>query len=220
MTNTAQSAASPETDWQAALRGDRAAFEAMVEPCLEELLQAARRERRRRIALGDFGVDDLTAEELVGETLLRAWHDRQRRPLGLGPKAWLLTLLFRVTRNLSRREARLRRMVAASLEAPVPPEPIYDDDEEFWEWYQPDELTRWEDVVEAPVISPEGQAAADEELTRTLDPRTREVFLLCELHRVPLPETALALGLSVTQTARLLEEARQRLGLEAAGNPP
>lgn len=220
MTNTAQSAASPETDWQAALRGDRAAFEAMVEPCLEELLQAARRERRRRIALGDFGVDDLTAEELVGETLLRAWHDRQRRPLGLGPKAWLLALLFRVTRNLSRREARLRRMVAASLEAPVPPEPIYDDDEEFWEWYQPDESTRWEDVVEAPVISPEGQAAADEELTRTLDPRTREVFLLCELHRVPLPETALALGLSVTQTARLLEEARQRLGLEAAGNPP
>ena len=220
MTNTAQSAASPETDWQAALGGDRAAFEAMVEPCLEELLQAARRERRRRIALGDFGVDDLTAEELVGETLLRAWHDRQRRPLGLGPKAWLLALLFRVTRNLSRREARLRRMVAASLEAPVPPEPIYDDDEEFWEWYQPDESTRWEDVVEAPVISPEGQAAADEELTRTLDPRTREVFLLCELHRFPLPETALALGLSVTQTARLLEEARQRLGLEAAGNPP
>jgi RNA polymerase sigma factor (sigma-70 family) len=211
---------SPERDWQAALRGDRAAFEAMVEPCLEELLQAARRELRRRIALGDLGADDLTAEELVGEVLLRAWHDRQRRPSGLRLRAWLLALLFRVTRNLSRREARLRRMVGASLETPVPPEPIYDDDEEFWEWYQPDESTRWEDVVAAPVISPEGQAAADEELTRTLDPRTCEVFLLCELHRVPLPETALALGLPVTQTARLLEEARHRLGLEAAGDRP
>jgi RNA polymerase sigma factor (sigma-70 family) len=192
----------------------------MVEPCLEELLQAARRELRRRIALGDLGADDLTAEELVGEVLLRAWHDRQRRPSGLRLRAWLLALVFRVTRNLSRREARLRRMVGASLETPVPPEPIYDDDEEFWEWYQPDESTRWEDVVAAPVISPEGQAAADEELTRTLDPRTREVFLLCELHRVPLPETALALGLPVTQTARLLEEARHRLGLEAAGDRP
>jgi RNA polymerase sigma-70 factor (ECF subfamily) len=102
----------------------------------------------------------------------------------------------------------------------VPPDPIYDDDEDFWEWYQPDELTRWEDVVEAPAMSPEGQAAAAEELARTLDPRSREVFLLYELHRVPLSETALALGLSVTRTARLFEEARRRLGVEAAGKLP
>jgi RNA polymerase sigma-70 factor (ECF subfamily) len=138
----------------------------------------------------------------------------------LGVKAWLLALLFRVARDLARREARLRRISTDSLEALVPPEPIYDDDEEFWEWYQPDELTRWEDVVEAPAMTPEEMAAADEQLTHTADPRAREAFLLYELHRVPLCETALALGLYVTETARLLEEARPDLGVGADGKLP
>ena len=187
-------------------------------PHLEELLGAARRELSYRVALGNFGADDLTPEELVGEALLRAWQDRYRRPSSLGVKVWLLALLFRVARDLARREAGLRRIPTESLEALVPPEPIYDDDEEFWEWYQPDELTRWEDVVEAPAMTPEEMAAADERLTRTPDPRAREVFLLYELHRVPLSETALALGLSVTETARLLEEARRDLGVAADRN--
>ena len=204
-----------EAGWKAALRGDRAAFQATVAPHLEELLGAARRELSYRVALGNFGADDLTPEELVGEALLRAWQDRYRRPSSLGVKVWLLALLFRVARDLARREARLRRIPTDSLEALVPPEPIYDDDEEFWEWYQPDELTRWEDVVEAPAMTPEEMAAADERLTRTPDPRAREVFLLYELHRVPLSETAFAVGLSVTETARLLEEARRDLGVAA-----
>jgi RNA polymerase sigma-70 factor (ECF subfamily) len=207
-----------EAGWKAALRGDRAAFQATVAPHLEELLGAARRELSYRVALGNFGADDLTPEELVGEALLRAWQDRYRRPSSLEVKVWLLALLFRVARDLARREAGLRRIPTESLEALVPPEPIYDDDEEFWEWYQPDELTRWEDVVEAPAMTPEEMAAADERLTRTPDPRAREVFLLYELHRVPLSETALALGLSVTETARLLEEARRDLGVVADRN--
>ena len=95
----------------------------------------------------------------------------------------------------------------------MPPGPIYDDDEEFWEWYQPDEMTRWEDVVEAPTMTPEEEAGTDEELTHTLDPRAREVFLLCELHRVPLTEAATALGMPLEEAARLLEKARRDLGL-------
>jgi RNA polymerase sigma-70 factor (ECF subfamily) len=132
-------------------------------------------------------------------------------------KAWLLALLFRVVRHLAKREARLRRMATVSLEAPVPPEPVYDDDEGFWEWYQPDELTRWEDVVATPSMTPEEVAAMDEELFRELDPRMREAFLMFELHRVPLREVALALGLPVSEAARPLEDARRRLGIGMEG---
>ena len=74
-------------------------------------------------------------------------------------------------------------------------------------------MTRWEDVVEAPTMTPEEEAGIDEALTRGLDPRAREIFLLSELHRVPLTEAALALGMSVEEAARLLEEARRDLGL-------
>jgi RNA polymerase sigma factor (sigma-70 family) len=218
---TAKHSADPDAaSWQAVLRGDRTAFEAVVSTHIEELLTAARRELRYHIALGDFGPDDRTAEELVGEVLVRAWQDRARRPRSLAIRTWLFALLFRVAKNLARRERRFRKMEAVSLEAPVPPAPIYDDDEEFWEWYQPDELTRWEDTVDAPVMTPEQVALADEELVRGLDPRAREAFLLFELHRVPLPEVAIALGLSIEDAARLIEEARQRLGLTSEKQMP
>jgi RNA polymerase sigma factor (sigma-70 family) len=210
-----------EAGWKAALRGDRAAFQATVAPYLEELVEAARHELRYRVALGNFGADDLTAEELTGEVLLRTWQDRYRRPASLGVKAWLLVLSFRVAGDLARREARTEaRIPTESLEALVPPEPVYDDDEEFWEWYQPDELTRWKDVMEAASMTPEEVAAFDEQLTRTIDPRAREVFLLYELDRVPSSETAFALGLSVPQTVRLLEEARRDLGVGADRKSP
>jgi DNA-directed RNA polymerase specialized sigma24 family protein len=74
-------------------------------------------------------------------------------------------------------------------------------------------MTRWEDVVEAPTMTPEEEAGTDEELTHTLDPCAREVFLLCELHRVPLTEAATALGMPLEEAARLLEKARRDLGL-------
>jgi DNA-directed RNA polymerase specialized sigma24 family protein len=133
-------------------------------------------------------------------------------------RPWLLALLYRVVHDLSRRAARLRRAPTESLEGPVPPEPIYGDDEEFWEWYQPDEMTRWEDVVEARTMTPEEEAETDEELTRTLDPRARGVFLLCELHRVPLTEAAVALGIPLEEAAGLLEEARHNLGVDRDTN--
>ncbi len=216
MTKTARSTrsdAEAEDAWKAALEGDREAFHTAVRPYLGELLRSARHEVRYRVALGDFRADDPTAEELVGEVLIRGWQKRHDRQSALPLRVWLLALLYQVAQDLSRREARQKRVPAESLEEPVPPEPIYDDDEEFWEWYQPDEMTRWEDVVEAPTMTPEEEAGIDEALTRGLDPRAREIFLLCELHRVPLTEAALALGMSVEEAARLLEEARRDLGL-------
>lgn len=203
---------------KAALAGDRAGFNAAISPHLRELFEAARRERRYRVAIGDFSVDDLTTEELAGEVLLRAWHDRHRRPAQLPTRVWLLALLFSVAKDIARHEARIKNVPMVSLEENVPPEPSYDDDESFWEWYQPDELTRWEDVVDTPSMTPEEALAADEEFTRSLDPVTREVFLLCELHRVPLPEAALALGLSVEEAARRLADAHRRID-DAASRP-
>jgi len=204
--------------WNAALRGDREAFRAAVTPHLGELLRAARHEVRYRVALGDFEPNDPTAEELVGEVLIRAWPERHNRPPSVRLSVWLLALSYLAARELARREARLRRTPTESLEDSVPPEPIYDDDEEFWEWYQPDEMTRWEDAVEAPTMTPEEEAETDEELTHTLDPRARAVFLLCELHRVPLKEATAALNIPLEKAVRLLEQARRDLGLGGEKN--
>lgn len=200
----------PEADWNAVLSGDREAFKAIVQPYLDELLEAARREVRYRVALGDFRDKDPTAKELVGDVLIRAWQDRHRRPRELSVKAWLLAELFRTAANIARKQAPLKKE-AISLEEEVPPPPIYDDDEEFYEWYQPDEFTRWEDVVDAGVKSPEQAAEAIEVFTRSLDARAREVVLMHELHGLRVPDIALALGLSEEEVVELLKTARQKL---------
>ncbi|UKJ76499.1 RNA polymerase sigma factor [Azospirillum brasilense] len=220
MTKTAPSETgmAAKANWEAALRGDRAAFQAIVTPHLKELFEAARRELQYRVAIGDLSPDDLTPEELAGEVLIRAWQDRHRRPPGVGTRAWLLALLFRVVVDIVRREARFRNLAKVSLEARVPAEPVYDDDESFWEWYQPDEMTRWEDVVQdRSSMTPEQAAAAAEAFTRLLDPRARHVFLLAEVYRVPLPKAAMALGLSVPEAARWLADAVREVKPEGKG---
>jgi DNA-directed RNA polymerase specialized sigma24 family protein len=220
VTRTAPSRASdPAADrnWEAALRGDRAAFQAAITPHLKELFKAAQRELRYRIALGDLGAQDLEPGELVGEVLARGWRDRQHRPSHLSLRTWLLTLLFRVTEDIVRREARFKNLSSVSLEQPVPPEPTYDDDESFLEWYQPDELMRWEDVVDGTSMNPEEAAAADEEFTRAIEPRAREAFLMHDLHGVPLEEIAVAFDVSLSEAAQLLVEGRRLAGAAGSG---
>jgi RNA polymerase sigma-70 factor (ECF subfamily) len=195
--------------WVAVLRGDRDAFRALVAARLGDLFEAARRELRYRTALGDLDAGELTPEELVGDVLVRAWQDRQRRPPHVGLAAWLLATLFRVVTWHVRRARRLKALAGPSLETTLPPGPIYDDDEEFWEWYQPDEILRWEDVVRDAAATPEAEAAVDEALTRALDPRARELLLLSAVHDVPLREAAAALGLSSRDVTRLLSTARR-----------
>ena len=106
---------------QTSARSEQAAFQAAVKPHLQELFEAARRELRYRVALGDFGPDLLTAEELVGETLARAWRDRRRRPRLLKFRVWLLAVLFRVAEDIARDEAQFRKLATESLQASVPP---------------------------------------------------------------------------------------------------
>ena len=140
---------SADARWQASLDGDQDAFQRLLKPHVEELLTAARRDIRYHLAVGDLERDDISAEELVGDTLLRAWRDRSRRPPSLDIRPWLLGLQFRVLTGVVRQEELRRKLLSVSLEAPAPATPEYDDDESFWEWYQPDDALRWEDIVAA-----------------------------------------------------------------------
>lgn len=65
--------------WARCLDGDRDAFHGLIGPYLDELFAAAQRDIRYHTAVADLGDSDLSAEELVGETLLRAWRERRPR---------------------------------------------------------------------------------------------------------------------------------------------
>lgn len=198
--------ASAKALWRATLQGDRDAFQRLVGPHLDELFAAARRDIRYHSAVGDLREDEISPEEVVGETLLRAWRDRHRRPQGLDIRPWLLGLQFRVLTRIVRQEQVLRKLVSVSLEAPAPAEPIYDDDESFWEWYQPDEMLRWEDIVPADVTAEVAEPAVFEREVPGLSALARQVLVLRHVHRFSVGEIASGLGLPARRIAELWQD--------------
>ncbi|MGY8706094.1 hypothetical protein RAD16_10175 [Bradyrhizobium sp. 18BD] len=75
------SAAEDSAAWARCLEGDRDAFQQVIASHLDELFAAGQRDIRYHVAVGDLGDRDLTAEELVGETLLRGATDEAGRDL-------------------------------------------------------------------------------------------------------------------------------------------
>lgn len=202
--------------WQAVLDGDRQALHRMVEPYLSELITAARRDLDYCEQVGELHPGDLEPEELVGETLLRAWHGRRQRPQAMSLRAWLLAMQQRVLRKLIEVEHLERDPWAVSLEDPLPPEPLFDEDASFWEWYQPDDVTRWEDILPAEPVPADVALEADAATVQRLQPEERQVLLLHDEHALSLAEVALAIGRPLSETRALLEQARQAVREKSA----
>jgi RNA polymerase sigma-70 factor (ECF subfamily) len=197
---------STEALWQASLHGDRDAFQRLINPHLDELFASARRDLHYHSAVGDLRGDEITPEELVGETLLRAWRDRHRRPRRLDVRPWLLGLQFRVLTRIVRQELLLRDLISVSLEAPVPSGPVYDDDESFWEWHQPDETLRWEDIVAAEVATETPAPRLFEQNVPGLSPLARQVLIFRLVYQFSVGEIASSLNLPVRRVSELWQE--------------
>ena len=190
------------------------AFEEAVAPHLEALDKAARRSLKFYHRQGHLQPRDLTPEEVVGETLIRAWEHRRQRPPKMPLRSWLLGTQFRVLRGLVRRQVRYRRDKAVSLDAPLPTDPgahpAGDDVQEwFYAWYQPDALLVWEDVIPAqrPV---DYEISLDDDVLPT-EPDSYHVLMMHDEFEMALPEVAFSLGRTLDETAELLDQARATL---------
>jgi RNA polymerase sigma-70 factor (ECF subfamily) len=207
-------------------RDDKAAFEAAVEPYMETLLEGARKALAFYFAQGYLRPEDLSPEEIVGETLLYAWEHRGERPAPMSLRGWLLGTQYRVLRGLAERERAYRDDKAISLDEPFPLDgsaaPSTDHvQESFWEWHQPDAVTLWEEVT--PAVEP-----VDIEIPLDVDhptfaenPESYHVLMLHDEFEVPLPEVAFTMNQNLRDTAALLEEARASLRqYQAEFEPP
>jgi RNA polymerase sigma-70 factor, ECF subfamily len=190
---------------------EREAFDHALEPYFPELLQAAQREVRHRLTLGEFAPDDPMPEQLLDMGLQRAWRERRHRPRAVGVKAWALASIFRMGEALGARKAARSRTTAELLPEEVEPDPLYqEDDEDFWQSHEL-EYPRDAEVFGGTVDRAREGAADDDELVGRLTPREREVLLMHEVHGVSLQEVGLALGIPPTESEKLLASARRRL---------
>ncbi len=204
-----------ERAWAEALHGDRDAFNRAVDPLVPELIEAARAELRVLVAEGELPEDLASPEEVVGEVLLRAWRNRRRRPPRVSLRAWLLAILYRVLDERVHAERRRRRLAEAARDM-HPEVPPLEDEETFWQWFQPEDLPLAEPAMPEPVPDPETVAATLETRPRVLAPAARRALLMHRRHRLDVREIAAVLRRPVGETRELVREAARRI--RAAGD--
>ena len=214
----------PADAWRRALTGDRDAFEEAVAPHQDDLMAAARRQLGLLVDLppgeAPLPATDLTPEELVGETLVRAYERREGYDADrMGMRAWLLGVQTRALARFRRRESLYTQGKAISLDAEVPTGADSDAvEEQLYEFNQPFSVTLYEDILagSAPEDLALGYDAADrlsdDELARVadarFDDRTASAVLLHDEFEVSLPEVAQILNTSLKETAETLNAAR------------
>lgn len=190
----------------------RDAFRGLVAPHLDILHRAARHDLDYYNDQGVVHENDLTPEEIVGETLVYAWEHRAQQPHGMSLRGWLLGIQHRVASRLVDGIASYRREKAVSLDETIPPDARGrgEQDRRQYGWKPEMDIT-WEDVtpgrephdVEAPLFTNRD--------TFSLDPDTRHVVMMHHEFDVPLPEVAAIMSRTVEETAALLEQGRATL---------
>ena len=215
----------PRADvWRRALDGDRDAFEEALSPHLDTLRQAARRQLavERDLVSGEV-VDgeaavDLTPDELVGETMVRAW-DRRDRFDGdrMGFRAWLLGLQTRSLARVAQREARYTRRKVISLDAEVPVNPTQDAvEEDFYEFRQPFDVDTYEEIIAstapADVTTLDSDELTDDDRAAladaSFDADAAQAVVLHDEFEVSLSEVAQILNASLKDAAAEMNLAR------------
>jgi RNA polymerase sigma-70 factor (TIGR02960 family) len=176
----------------AARAGDQAAFAELVEPHRRELHVHCYR------MLGSFE----EAEDLVQETFLRAWRNRESFEGGPGFRAWLYRIATNACLDVLRRSS--RRVASLHSFAEVP-------------WLQPypdrllDEIAPRDAEPDAVVVAKETISLAFIAAIQLLPPRQRAVLILREVLGWSAGETASLLDTTVAGVNSALQRARATL---------
>ena len=153
--------------------------------------------------------------DAVIEAALNLW---EKRPSG-SLRPWLLQLALRRLRQYLQ-AARERESDEVPLEDLVPQEDwsTLNLDTEIWEFYEPDEVVAWEDLVPDASSAPPDEMIAGEgiseplgEALQSLPPRVREVFVLYALEGLREDEIARLYGWNIYTVKKYLAQARDLL---------
>lgn len=133
---------------------ERKGFAVWAEPHLGSLTEFVRRELTYHRANGDLPPDEPTVLDIVDETLVRAANAPNQRTGARKPETVLRRITIETLADAIER-ARRERPDRLSLEARPPADAMaLLSEDELFEFYQPDEVLRIEDLVPAPDAEP------------------------------------------------------------------
>ena len=182
-----------------------------ISPHLDGLYDFAAKEIAYLHATDELLPDDIRPDELVDAVLVAAFEKQAGKPEDLDTPAWLHQLALDLLDEEAARSRRRRNTV--SLESEIEDEDI---DTEIYEFYQPDEILRLEDMIGTPEGIPDEEAeeieeAALEALANLPKPWRRSAMLH---HGVGFPEETVAtiLRTEKVRIGEMLESAERYLG--------
>jgi RNA polymerase sigma factor (sigma-70 family) len=165
----AQEQMNPGTAEQA----DRERFFSLVTSHLDPLYDHVRRQIAYLESTGDLVAGAVNVDDVVDTVLLRAFREFSKRAAGREIGSWLIELADgQLGREVRRSKAERRTNVHIEKDIPeVPPvEQVKTLGEEIFEYYQPDQDLKLEDVFpDMDISSPEDFVAAKEELLRCIN---------------------------------------------------
>lgn len=188
---------------------------------LHTLYNFTRRELASHLAAGDLMPGELTIEDVIDAVVLRAAQEFSQRPSSLSLDRWLMKLtLEHLERELKRLEQERAETVHLEEDVPETPptEAVTAVEDEIYEFYQPDEDLRLEDLVPAPFVPTPEQILESRDLQRYVNqtlaklPRpARLAFVLHDVEGLSISEVAEVTGQQDTEVARNLDYAREFL---------
>ncbi len=200
--------------------GDRTAeqqalFRDLIKSHLKGLYNFVRREIAYLTASGELLPGQVTPDDVVDDVVVRAYAQQSQQPASLALEHWLRKLALEVLDEQVAR--RLPSACLVSLETPVESE-IEEDDEQLYEYYQPDEALRLEDLIVSPEASAPESALAryelalrSQQLLAWLPRPWRQVVVLADVDGLSDEEIAAVLGIPVAMVASLRQFAEAYL---------
>jgi DNA-directed RNA polymerase specialized sigma24 family protein/ribosome-associated translation inhibitor RaiA len=216
----------------------RALFGELVGPLLPAFERFVQRELAYLQARGDLATGDPLVDDVADEALARACEKLPQRPPRLEPLPWLQQIAITVLQEEVSRQQAGESGRWVSLESTLPVqllEPYEDDDDMLFEYWQPDEVVRLEDVMPATDGSTPEEAVSAREMRQLvtailadLPTSWRRALLLCRVEALSPAAAAQVLGTAEDELGPWLMNAdaflKARLGElgltpEAAGEP-
>ena len=198
----------------------RAFFFDLIEDHLDTVYNTVRRELTYLECSGSVPAGYLSVGDIVDATILNGLNRFERRPTEFSVRDWLTQLAFETVEAEAQAARRAVPEGAASIEA-EPEAPAEDPtvaDQDMFEFYQPDDVLRLEEL-----IADDGGTDPETEMSRhdiavtlhraiaDLPSVERRVLYRLHLDHATLAETADLLGLSEAEVEEIAEKAGETL---------
>ncbi|MBF0571708.1 MAG: sigma-70 family RNA polymerase sigma factor [Candidatus Omnitrophica bacterium] len=206
---------------QAVDNKQRETFIFLLKPHLDSLRKIASREIYNLEIKENIRLGAVSIEDLINETILKAWRDYRKKAKAINLDQWLVQILFQIIKQAVEKERKFLGLSDAMKPVPmddVGVEPDFDSDQWWWSQIEPADDILWEDLLPGEE-SPESfrQLTQQEENKILMDALSllpeedRQIFSLFALDGYDLSEISKITNQPLKKIKDIIEKSKDKI---------